>query len=527
MRHPEFLHSYDKFVAGNIANRAEAWLEITSDPWIAQTVAGLEIDLVGHCYQPFTPYPYKIAPDEVGAINQQMERFLQKGIVVPTVREENDFISNIFSKPKSDGSVRIILDLSQLNDEIEKLHFKMNSLQTALDMIRQGCFMASVDLRDAYYSVKIHPRCQKLLKFFWQGQLYQFVGMPNGLTSAPRTFTKLMTPVFAHLRTLGHECFGYIDDTFLLADTFEQAQTACNTLAHTLDKLGFVIHEKKSVLTPTQNLVFLGFELDSNAMAVKITPGKIEKFLRAVTALKQKKKSTIRAVAGLIGLMISYLPCLTYGGAYIKTLEIEKNFMLRKHKGNFDAKMSISPAAWEDIEWWVVNLPNAARPIRVINPQITIYTDASLQGWGAYTDYSLANPNTTGGRWRNDEAEFHINVLELKAIHHGLRALIHTDFKQVKVMTDNTTALAYIKNMGGVQSQQCNREAKEIWKYCEQHGMWLIPAHIPGKLNVEADLASRKFSDDIEWELAPKLWHRIIANWGQPTIDMFASRINY
>lgn len=81
--------------------------------------------------------------------------------------------------------------------------------------------------------------------------------------------------------------------------------------------------------------------------------------------------------------------------------------------------------------------------------------------------------------------------------------------------------------MGGVLSAECNREAKLIWEYCEQNSMWLIPAHIPGKLNVQADLASRKFSDDTEWELAPRIWGKIVKNWGTPTIDMFASRINY
>lgn len=93
-------------------------------------------------------------------------------------------------------------------------------------------------------------------------------------------------------------------------------------------------------------------------------------------------------------------------------------------------------------------------------------------------------------------------------------------------MTDNTTALAYIKNMGGVQSEQCNKEASIIWDYCEQNNLWLIPAHIAGKLNVQADLASRKFTDDVEWELSNKLWENIVNKWGQPDIDMFASRIN-
>lgn len=295
----------------------------------------------------------------------------------------------------------------------------------------------------------------------------------NGLTSAPRTFTKLLTPIFAHLRQQGHECFGYIDDTFILADTFQEAENSCKILAHTLDNLGFVIQEDKSVFIPSQQIVFLGFKLDSKAMTVKLTQAKLDKFSRTVQALKSCNRPTIRAVAGLIGLMTAYIPAVPRGAAYIKTLEIAKNKALKFKRGNFDAKMSIPTDAWTDINWWVINLPHARRHIQVPRPEITIYTDASLMGWGAYTHQSDSRPITTGGRWKPEETAYHINVLELKAIHHGLRSLVNTSVSHVKVMTDNTTAIAYIKNMGGVQSEDCNKEAKRIWQYCEQHNMWL------------------------------------------------------
>lgn len=386
--------------------------------------------------------------------------------------------------------------------------------------------MTSVDLHDAYYSIRIAEQHQKLLKFVWNDQIFQFVGMPNGLTSAPRTFTKLLTPVFPHLRSLGHACFPYIDDTFVVADSLEEATNSCRVLAETLDKLGFVIHEKKSVLIPTRKLTCLGFEIDSDTMTVKVTGDKISKFQRAVMGLKGPKNPTIRAVAGIIGLMTAYLPSTIYGGAHIKTLEIAKNKALKAHKGNFDARMSIPEEVWADMDWWVVSLPHATRPVQVIKPQLTIYTDASLQGWGAFCENNGLKPFSTGGRWREEEAQHHINVLELKAIFHGIRSIVPPEVSQIRVMTDNTTALAYIKNMGGVQSKECNAEAKLIWNYCEQNKLWLIPAHIAGKLNVQADSASHNFTDDVEWELSNKLWDKIVNKWGQPDIDMFASRIN-
>ena len=44
--------------------------------------------------------------------------------------------------------------------------------------MKPGCFMTSIDLRDAYYSVPISPQHRKYLKFIWRDQLYQFTCLP-------------------------------------------------------------------------------------------------------------------------------------------------------------------------------------------------------------------------------------------------------------------------------------------------------------------------------------------------------------
>ena len=47
----------------------------------------------------------------------------------------------------------------------------MDTLTTAIKMmrIRKGCYVASVDLKDAYYTAPIAAEHQKFLKFLWRG----------------------------------------------------------------------------------------------------------------------------------------------------------------------------------------------------------------------------------------------------------------------------------------------------------------------------------------------------------------------
>ena len=81
--------------------------------------------------------------------------------------------------------------------------------------------MASIDLKDAYYSVLITASDRKLVSFKWKRQVFQFTCLPNGLSCAPRKFTKLLKSVLAHLHAKGHISVAHLDDLYLQGCTYE------------------------------------------------------------------------------------------------------------------------------------------------------------------------------------------------------------------------------------------------------------------------------------------------------------------
>ena len=142
---------------------------------------------------------------EIMIIDAEIAKLVSKEGVQVTNRAPDGFISNIFIRAKKDGAFRMILDLKPLNKFVDCHHFKMDTFHTALKLIRLGCFMPSVDLKDAYYSIPIAQEDRKPLFIFqWRGKYYQFTCLPNGLLSAPRIFTKILKPVYARLRSVGH-----------------------------------------------------------------------------------------------------------------------------------------------------------------------------------------------------------------------------------------------------------------------------------------------------------------------------------
>lgn len=80
--------------------------------------------------------------------------------------------------------------------------------------------MAKIDLKDAYFLIKTHDDYKKYLRFQWGEQIYEFNVLPFGLSTAPYVFTKLMKPVAKLLRSAGFMSTVYLDDWFLVAQSF-------------------------------------------------------------------------------------------------------------------------------------------------------------------------------------------------------------------------------------------------------------------------------------------------------------------
>ena len=147
--------------------------------------------------------------------------------------------------------------------------------------------MASIDIKDAYFSVPIAIEHQKFLRFVWRDNLYQYVCLPNGLSSAPRMFTKLLKPVFKVLREKGLLSSAYIDDLYLQGDTFHEChENALNTV-QLLRDLG------TSCLHPSQQLQYLGFVLNSVSMTVRLSHARVEKVVQACEKLFSNSHPTI------------------------------------------------------------------------------------------------------------------------------------------------------------------------------------------------------------------------------------------
>ena len=223
--------------------------------------------------------------------------------------------------------------------------------------------------------------------------------MPNGYSDAMRIFTKILKPVFGHLRQEGHLSVIFVDDSYLQGDTKQECMNNIKATVDLLLKLGFIVHEKKSVLKPTQKIEFLGFIIDSNSMTIEINREKAEHILLKIRKFLQNPSPTIRKLAFVVGSVISIFPAIPLGKLHYRALEKEKISLLKEKCGNYEAKiLSLNKHAIEDLKWWLGAIPNAKNNINTPQADFVINIDVSETGWGA-TDGS----NPSWGFWSEND----------------------------------------------------------------------------------------------------------------------------
>ena len=97
--------------------------------------------------------------------------------------------------------------------------------------------MVSLDLRDVYLQVPIHPDSCKYLRFVASGRVYQFKAC-FGLSTAPQVFTRVMAPVSAMLHRVGIRIRRYLDDWLIQAASRVQVLQALDTVLQLCHQLG-------------------------------------------------------------------------------------------------------------------------------------------------------------------------------------------------------------------------------------------------------------------------------------------------
>ena len=458
------------------------------------------------------------------ALARVVEEMLAKEAIemVPHQDMMEGLYSRYFLVPKKPEGLRPILDLRGLNPSITKKEFRMLTNHTLLASITHGDWLTSIDLKDAFFHVGVHPHHRKYLRFFFQGKAYQFRVLPFGYSLAPRTFTLVLQTALEPLLRTGVIVRSFIDDLLIQSRSRAQAMMDTRTVILHLSRLGFSINVEKSAFMPQQTAVYLGIHLDTLVMKARLSDARRDTILSLANQAYSKLSTSAGAARSLLGHMASASVVVPLGLLYARSLQRWFARLPPWLAENPRSMVTIPSHLRPDLYHWTCrSYLEAGVQMGAPSDHLTVFTDASRMGWGGVMDGLHV-----GGHWHPQE-ERHINVLELytvKLVLHHFQSRLQG--RHVLIRSDNVATCAYLNKYGGVRSPQLHKVASEILQWTYIHLKSLRASHIQGVLNVGADLMSRGGPIEMEWSLHPaivaQVWHR----FGRASVDLFASREN-
>ncbi len=263
----------------------------------------------------------------------------------------------------------------------------METLTSILQGLHKGWWMVSLDLKDAYLHVPIHPSHWQYPRFALRSPagefiVYQCKVLPFGLATAPRVFTKLLAPLAAHLHLQGCLMYPYIDNIF-------HTQASASHTACTRDislschfKLGFIINLKKSGLVPSQVMLHLGALMARGL--VFPSPAWTETIIHATQALldlTQVSALRLRQVTGLLGSCHVLVPLYMFRLRPLSIL-LRGHFDMRVDRTSKLIPLS-SPVIRSALEFWSRrDLVSQGVPLQLLSLTHILTMDASTYGWG-------------------------------------------------------------------------------------------------------------------------------------------------
>ena len=438
---------------------------------------------------------YRAGSPRAQALRQEVEGMLAKGALEIARDPGPGFHSRLFLVEKASGGWRPVISLSHLNEFVQLTRFKMETVASVLLSVREGDFLASLDLKDAHFQIPIHRSSRKLLRFTSEGTAYQFRAPCFGLSTAPQVFSRVFAVVSAWAHTHRIRLLRYLDDWLVLSSSEREAKQAVQLLLSLCRTLGIVINEKKSDLVLSQTAKYLGMTIDTEAGKVFPSLVQVEKFLTVAESF-----CTMDAPAAQLW-QVTWLH--SSGCALrMRTLQWHLKAHWSPESDPPSLPVLLPREVRGDLSWWMVrdHLLTGVR-FGTPAPDLHLYSDASCSGWGAH----LLDQHVSGV-WSDQEKLLHINLLEMKALFLGLQAFREDVIgHHVTAMCNNSTVLSYVNKQGGAVSRALCSLASRLLRWTESLDIHLDARYLPGQANVLADVLSRRGQVvGTEWSLHPQ-----------------------
>ena len=542
--------------------------KIGADDWTIETLRhGLKVVLREEP-KPFEKENNNSARKYMKILKEKVDEWETKGYVkkllfkpkyvnaMSVIRQENSTTKEIKFRP--------VIDMKTINNLVLCEKTKLDDLTVVEPMLEEGDFMASFDLENMYFHVKLHPESIKYFGFSLPGEqgesiYYQFTIMCYGFNQAVQIATRITKPLKAWLHEQGIRAAQYLDDNLTLGKDKLDCEFKFKLSLLIFQLAGWKIQWKKTSKEPEQRLLFLGFIIDTVQMkffAAEEKLANIEKLMvdflmkivfkcsfnsKDVAGLLGKIQSLRRSHGPVVGIMSrstqhqlgkfvtknDWTSGLVLNNQCFEELNALKN-ELKTSNGQFIQNSCTAGKIFE--------LEEVSRMVKTIETtenkvENLMVSDASETSAFVYHDGQVELINDH--EFDNFEKSTSSGHRELLAVIKTLESEQNSSFftnlinRRLYWQTDSKNSFIFMSRGSRVPSIQ-----KDVFKLKtleKRLNLQIVPVWTSRNHNriVLADLGSKFSQSTDEWGVSRDLIQQLFSSWGlQPTVDCFASSSN-
>jgi hypothetical protein len=406
-------------------------------------------------------------------------------------------ISALGAVPKSSGGIRPIHDCSLPDDGGLNTfapvfeHCTYESVDTVVALLKQGYYMAKIDLSQAYRSVGISIPSQRATGLQWTFDNGKKVFMldrklPHGARASSTIFHRLTQAVKRMMARRGHtNIVVYLDDFAVVGSSYDECYNVWRTLMSLLRELGFKINYNKLV-PPTTCLVFLGIQIDTIRCELSLPEDKLSSIRTLVADFQARKRLTKQQLQSLTGKLNFAARVVRGARLFLRHFyDAIAGLKMRHHK------LRLRGAIKQDLLWWDTFLSDFNGIAAFIDdtPVTPILTDSSLFAGGAF-----CNGDFYYTVWHTDFTQIADSCINYKEAMIATLAVQRWGYRlanrTVILYTDNMCAAAII-NKNSCKNKVLLQSLRDMFWVAVKYNFVVKAIHMPGYLQTIPDAISR------------------------------------
>ena len=192
----------------------------------------------------------------------ELERMEKLG-VIRRIEKPTAWCSGMVVAPKSNGKVRICVDLTQLNKSVQREFFPLPRLEEIMSSLEGSTCFSKMDANSGFWQIRLDEESQDYTTFITPFGRWVFCKMPFGISAAPEFFQRQMMKILDGLS--GVVCM--MDDILVVGKDRKEHDERLEQVLIRLENAGLTLNKEKCEFGVSE-VKFLGHVLNKEGISV-------------------------------------------------------------------------------------------------------------------------------------------------------------------------------------------------------------------------------------------------------------------